>query len=1147
MLAHLRRVALPVLALGLAIPPAPAATPTESVGGGHVIASATDGSVRTWGSDDHGQLGVGRTLDNPVPATVHGVPHFTDISTSLDTVLALAVDGSVWSWGQNWGGQLGDGTTTTRSAPSRVRGLPVMKAVSAGGDFSLALATDGTVWSWGINWWGQLGTISPDNSLVPVMVEGMANVVAISAGDQHALALMNDGSLWSWGLNSSGQLGDGTTTNRPRPAQIAGLTNVAAVAASQTHSAVARTDGTVWTWGANDSGQLGDGTNASQVLPVQSVGLSGIISVSVGPSGTVALRNDGSVWTWGNNDWGQLGDPSVFHSRSVGAPVPGVSGIVKISMGAGYHVVALDRDGRLHLWGWNVYGQLGDGTVGNPQPPIALAAPVNIATDAGHSTVASGQWDTIVITADGQAWAWGANFSGQLGDAFPFSRPAPSRVSGITDATAVSAGSAHSVALRADGTVLTWGSNDFNAIGGDGPSRSTPGPLAGLSDVKAISAGGDHNLALKNDGTIAVWGNGWSGQLGNGTLNSSGTPIAVPGLANVIAVSAGGAHSVALTSDNRVWTWGSNSNGQLGDGTTNTRSVPALVAGLTNVIAISAGEWHTLALRSDGSVWGWGANGYGQLADGTSQDRLLPGPIAGLTNVVAISAGAIHSLAILRDGTMRAWSWNASGNLGDGTFDFGNRIATVAGLTGASNVSAGGGFYAVSTALKPDGTAWAWGWNSEGDVGDGTFANRSAPVVVIREGGAGSIAGQDWFLDLNRPIAKTIPPEKVPVFLVQASGNVGAQLDAQLQFRQQDVGTSGSVFTFALAPANIVRSAKVGESRFVVGRAKSRDDAKDTPVACVLAQLNSSGQLQAVSASSLQAYVSGVLSAQGQAVNVINGAANAQISGATFYVGYGSSAASMLSGGLNRSVASAPGTDECNPQGPQTGWWWNPVEGGRGYSIEVQGPHIFFAAFHYDVSGRSTWNVASGSTSLDGSLFTGDLLNVSGGQTLGGAYPGLPQVSTNGPITLAFSDAAHGTMIWPGGTVPIERQPFTPTSLGAAPLANQPESGWWWNPAESGRGFFIEWQGEWADIAGYMYDDAGNPVWYIAVYQTPDPRSFSGNWWSYASGQSMFGPYKPPTQTSNTVAPVTITFSAPDTAIMTLPNGRTTALTRQRY
>ena len=102
--------------------------------------------------------------------------------------------------------------------------------------------------------------------------------------------------------------------------------------------------------------------------------------------------------------------------------------------------------------------------------------------------------------------------------------------------------------------------------------------------------------------------------------------------------------------------------------------------------------------------------------------------------------------------------------------------------------------------------------------------------------------------------------------------------------------------------------------------------------------------------------------------------------------------------------------------------------------------------------------------------------------------------------------------------MPIERFDIVPDGLAAPAQAGQPENGWWWNASESGRGFFIEWQNGSADLAGYMYDDAGNPVWYLSVYETPDP-AFSGSWWSYANGQTMGGAYKPPTQTTTTSRP----------------------------
>ena len=174
-----------------------------------------------------------------------------------------------------------------------------------------------------------------------------------------------------------------------------------------------------------------------------------------------------------------------------------------------------------------------------------------------------------------------------------------------------------------------------------------------------------------------------------------------------------------------------------------------------------------------------------------------------------------------------------------------------------------------------------------------------------------------------------------------------------------------------------------------------------------------------------------------------------------------------------------------------------------------------------------------------------------GGQTLGGAYPGFPALRNEGPMTLAFNSASSGTLIWPGGNVPIQRFNIIPNGLDLPPVAGQPESGWWWNEAESGRGFFLEWQGNTLDIAAYLYDEAGDPVWYLTYLTAPASgavgATVSGSWWSYADGMTLAGPWRPNRQASNNVAPVTIQFSGPDTALMTLPNGRTTALKRHRF
>ncbi|MBL0140556.1 MAG: hypothetical protein IPP91_00380 [Betaproteobacteria bacterium] len=1115
-----------------------AVAPAISAGNHHSVALSADGTVRTWGDDSTGQLGLGRTLQSTTPAAVLGVSSVAQVSSGQNHVVALLRDGTVWAWGANNVGQLGDGTVTNRSTPAPVEGLAGVIAISAGGDHTLALKGDGTVWSWGVNYHGELGY--EESLRKPVQVPGISDVTAISAGGAHSLALKRDGTLLAWGRNDAGQLGDGTFstdyTGRTMPSPVIGLSGVIRVAAGNEHSVAVTANGWVYAWGSNYSGQVGDGLTADRSSPyLVSSGLAAK-DVAAGDDHTLLLLQDGSVYGWGGGYSGQLGDgrntPSTTPVRA-----SGLAGVTAIAAG-NYFSVARTADGSVWTWGNNSYGQLGDGMTDNRGEPVRVAAIPPAAT------IAAGGYHAFTVSDDGLVRAWGANDFGELGDGVRPLRTTPAIVPGATSVTKIAGGGSHTLALKSDGTVLAWGGNGLGQLGdGSRISRSTPAPVTGLAGVKDVGAGYYSSFALKSDGTVWSWGYNYGGLLGRGSDVDELNPAQIPGLAGVSAFSAGPSHTLVLMGDRTVRAFGGNGAGELGDGTTINRDAPVPVAALTNVIAVAAGGGHSLALRSDHTVWSWGLNYSGELGDGTNIDHGIPAPVPGLTDVVAIAAGDSFSFAIRSDGTVWAWGANWDSQLGDGSGYSQTSPVVVTGIAAIVGVSGGGG---GAMALKADGTVYAWGKNVDGRLGDGTFVTRDLPIVVIRDDGTGSIEANNWFLDLNPAITKVIPSQKIPVFLLVAS-NAGGDVKANLQFRQQDQGTTGSVFVFASAPADVVRSAKGGEAPLVVGRTVSRDGRKDAAVACVLAQLTSTGQLQAVTASSLQAYVTGVLSAQGQAVNIINGAVTANIGGATFYVGYGSNASAMLSGGLNRGVASVAGNRECKPQAPQTGWWWNAAEGGRGYSVEVAGNHIFFAAFLYDDTGRSNWYVATGNTSLDGSLFTGDLLKVTGGQTLTGAYKPPNPVQSAGPFTLAFSDASNGTMVWPGGTVAIERFNIIPGGLAAAPQANVPESGWWWNPAESGRGFFIEWQNGSADLAGYMYDEAGNPVWYLSLFPTPNPRTFSGNWWSYANGQTLMGAYKPPTLPPSTVAPVTVQFDTTTTATMTLPDGRQLPLTRHRF
>ena len=304
--------------------------------------------------------------------------------------------------------------------------------------------------------------------------------------------------------------------------------------------------------------------------------------------------------------------------------------------------------------------------------------------------------------------------------------------------SAIAAGEGHSVALKSDGTVWTWGWNRDGQLGdGTVTDRLTPVKVLKLSGVTAISAGGYHTVALKSDGTVWAWGSNQYGQLGDGTSGTSvykNIPVRVTGLGGVIAIAAGHEFTMALARDRTVWVWGNNYGGVIGDWNTypvGYSPIPVHVNGLAVVTAIAAGFEHALALVKDGSVWTWGTNSSGQLGGGTvgsNGRRYVPQQV--LTGVVAIAAGGgsyktRHSIIIKPDGTAWTFGINFNGQLGNGTTVNSNTPVPVTGLNSAVAAAEGSDF---TTTLRSDGKVWSWGDNYHGQLGDGTTTDRLTPV-----------------------------------------------------------------------------------------------------------------------------------------------------------------------------------------------------------------------------------------------------------------------------------------------------------------------------------------------------------------------------------------------------------------------------------
>jgi alpha-tubulin suppressor-like RCC1 family protein len=290
--------------------------------------------------------------------------------------------------------------------------------------------------------------------------ESRAAIVSVGGG--HTCAVTTSGGVKCWGNNYEGQLGDGTTANRNTPVDVVGLTSgVTSISSGGKHTCAVITSGGVKCWGENGFGQLGDGTTTYIYTPVDVVGLtSGVASVSSGYDHTCALTSSGGVKCWGNNYEGQLGDGTTTDRHAPVDVVGLTSGVASISSGSG-HTCAVTTSGGVKCWGWNGYGQLGDGTTTNRNTPVDVVG----LTSVGAS-VSSGSSHTCATTTSGGVKCWGKNDDGQLGDGVTTDRHTPVDVVGLTSSvTSISSGGKHTCAVTTSGSVKCWGCNVGGKLG----------------------------------------------------------------------------------------------------------------------------------------------------------------------------------------------------------------------------------------------------------------------------------------------------------------------------------------------------------------------------------------------------------------------------------------------------------------------------------------------------------------------------------------------------------------------------------------------------------------------------------------------------------------------------------------------------------
>ncbi len=751
----------------------------------HTVALCSDGTLLSWGEGFYGALGRGSltTRDQPGPVDQTGVlagKRVVSIAVGNRHTLVLCSDGTLASWGENGQGQIGDGTTTKRSSPVLVSTSGALAgktpiAISAGPlGTNIVLCSDGTLVGWGPSNSYELlqGNRTTQTSPVTLNITGSPlagrTVASLGIGISSVTVLCTDGTLIAWGAANYGQLGTGnenlsqtpTLVNVGAGSALEGKT-VKSIAVGDAEVLALCTDSTLVSWGLFS----GDGVDIERrLLPTlvsTSTALAGKTVVKIGnyANDKSVLCSDGTLAVWGGNYYGEL---SVGTTANVLAPA---AAIANIASDEAFTSTAVDASSNIF------YIVATEGVADISVEPIAGAPLID-----GASTVALGNSEPgvpvtqsfnlsnlgsepLTITGITKTGTHAAQFT-VASASFPIVLPKQSSVGITITFTPVGTG-AKTAALQITCNDPDEATFDLN-LSGTGVALSTAPVVANyvtgnevpVSAPRFTAAGRTLNVTLghtpvtgrnftvvENTGLAPIYGTFTGLAQGQSVVLSFGGQSYY-----YVADYFGGSGNndlVLVWAANRVFTWGP-SGTHLGRPNTN-NAIPSYASAVSTlegrtVLKLASGIFHALALCSDGTLACWGDSSYGMLGNQSSGNFYRvnqTGVLAG-KRVIDIASGQFHSLVLCSDGTLAAFGAGFDGALGNGS----TSNSTVPTLVDRSGALAGKQVIAISAgnrtsyALCSDGTAYAWGANNSGQIGDGTATNRLSPVAIKRIGTA---------------------------------------------------------------------------------------------------------------------------------------------------------------------------------------------------------------------------------------------------------------------------------------------------------------------------------------------------------------------------------------------------------------------------
>lgn len=676
----------------------------------HACTVRSDGTIWCWGAGAGGALGDGEGVDRLRPVQVGDDSDWTDVDLAPGGTCALKVDQTMWCWGNDMaGGQ-------QRLTPQRQGTDADWTSIDGSFVHACALKRDHTLWCWGQNFRGPLGDGTQDNRYTIGQVGTDHDWAQVFAGYFRTCATKLDGSLWCWGDNYYGGVGVGSDAEAVLvPTRVGDATDWTSASPGVGFTCGTRAGGALYCWGADYGWMPGD--ELENPVPVRIGTDTDWRSVSAGSTADVCgIREDSTAWCWGRNEVGQLGDGSTVDRvtpQQVAGPVTSWSQIQVGSQSA----CGVAVGGAVRCWGFNLYGQLGDGY------SRRVALPTTPEDDpGGWRQVALSDNAFCGVDLAGRTSCRGSGTSyGPLGDGSTGNRQALGPIAGDLALVSLTMGQSHACGLERNGAGWCWGSNGNSALGSTENPGGTPVRIEGDREWASLSAGSSHTCGVTTDATLWCWGANWSGQLGIGSIGgTSATPVRVGAPGEWAGVAAGSLHTCGVKQDGSLWCWGTNQSSQLGQGSSGSVvSSPVRVGSGDDWVSVAAGTSNTCGIRLDGSAWCWGTNGSGQVGSGsTAYVAHTPEPVASEASWSKLTVGGSHVCGVTDDGSLWCWGRDYYTGTGTGSGSGWETVSSVPVRIGAdrswSDVDASSrGTCAVDRA----GASACWGDNIYGELG----------------------------------------------------------------------------------------------------------------------------------------------------------------------------------------------------------------------------------------------------------------------------------------------------------------------------------------------------------------------------------------------------------------------------------------------